>query len=167
MRIPGLVAAAQLSQNTRAKESEPMLRSTNLIATLFALAVAATADAQAPAEPGRPITITVRVSQHAGPPLYLRTATTQPRNVVLVNPQMATAVKLSDAIRGLLWAEAEDPEGLERSDTHARATSFDPPDVYPWAQAMLDRLRRATESSAPETINLPVPRLVRPDQPPE
>lgn len=118
----------------------------------------------------RELDIMVTVSTHAGPPLILRRVADAPRNVVLVNPAHTTAQQLSDAIRALLLLEATDPEGSSRNDRAARSPAFTTEvPRYPWAEAMLERLRHGarlprTEAggSWSEGVRLPIPPLVRP-----
>lgn len=111
--------------------------------------------------------ITVTASTDDRPAMILRRATGTPANVVLVNPYLADARQLSDAVRTLLLLQASDPAGARRNDRAAMSPAFTESfPAYPWAKAMLQRLRRSVERGGPgstrsETIRLPLPRLVK------
>jgi hypothetical protein len=120
--------------------------------------------------PAAELDIAVTVSDHEGPPLILRRTSDAPRNVVLVNPSTADAQQLSDAIRALLLLEAADPAGTRRSDRAAASPRFTASvPRFPWAEAMLVRLRASArapraENGGPwsESVRLPIPRLKEP-----
>lgn len=146
------------------------------VGCVVAALTSGTAGAQSPAalahQPEERIEVTLTLAGHDGPPLILRRAGDTPRDVVLVNPSRTDARQLTVAIHALLVLQAADPEGLRRNDRLAASPTFTTPiPPYPWADAMLRRLRDAaqrsntgTASPWSETISMPVPRL-RPRQP--
>src|SRR5687768_5808771 len=73
-----------------------------------------TASAQ---EPGDDlIEITLVLVNNGARPTVLRRSRVEPRNVVLLDSATVDARQLSDAVLGLLIAEASDPQGRGRAD---------------------------------------------------
>jgi hypothetical protein len=71
------------------------------------------------------------------------------RNVLIVNSS-TDAKHLSEAIIGLLVAEAQDPQGLRRSDGVAQRVRLDrETPEYPWAREAIDRLKASPERIHP------------------
>jgi hypothetical protein len=74
----------------------------------------------------------------------MRRAMSEPRNVVIIDPDATDPAALSQVIFGLLVAESTDPDGRRRSDRGAvRMSRPIAAPTYPWAADALDRLRQA------------------------
>ena len=100
----------------------------------------------ASAQASNVVPITVVLAENM--PAEVRVATmrrlTEPRNVVILNAQIATMKELSYGIRALLAEEANDRNGTGRSDAQRwLSRRADDAPVYPWAAAFLAKLQEA------------------------
>jgi hypothetical protein len=94
-----------------------------------------------------PITVLLRPVQPG--PLILRRNSAGMRNVLIVNSSI-DAKHLSEAIIGLLVAEAQDPGGSRRSDGVAQRVRLDrQTPEYPWAREAIERLKKSPERVHP------------------
>jgi hypothetical protein len=123
-----------------------------LLALLFVFSTEAAAQRNpftAPAGDEQAIAVTVLLRPVQPGPMILRRNSARMRNVLLVSPSI-DARHLSNAIIGLLIAEAQDPDGRRRSDRAAQRVTLDrQAPEYPWAQEAIDRLKASPERVHP------------------
>lgn len=128
-----------------------VLRGSSIIFALVAaiLSSAAPVAAQrdpfvAPDPPGTRIPITLVLSERQSAPVALRRPGARHSNVLLLDSTTISPRILSDAVFGLLVAEAQDPNEEARSENAASRLRPDIPHrVYPWAAEAMTRLRLA------------------------
>ncbi len=103
----------------------------------------------APAGDERVVPVTVLLRPVHPDPMILRRNSAGMRNVLIVNSSIDPK-HLSNAIIGLLIAEAQDPDGRRRSDRAAQRVTLDrQAPEYPWAQEAIDRLKASPERVHP------------------
>jgi hypothetical protein len=105
------------------------------------------------------VQVTLTAAKAGTPTVMLRRAGTGPRNVILVDFGALTPESLSNAVAGLLIAEAMDPEGRQRSDRAAQRMALSQPaPVYSWAQEAIRRLRAQADarsrSQGPQSLRI-------------